>query len=112
MITPFTFNNKDIEDNMKLLNDRKTTSPDSIPTKILKQLKNSVWAIEYLNKFTVYNICFSIIAEIETIVPLYKKDNKLECNNYRRISLLSNIGKRIEKLLHKRLHSFLYQTKC
>ena len=73
MITPFTFNNKDIEDNMKLLNDRKTTSPDSIPTKILKQLKNSVWAIEYLNKFTVYNICFSIIAEIETIVPLYKK---------------------------------------
>ena len=42
MITPFTFNNKDIEDNMKLLNDRKTTSPDSIPTKILKQLKNSV----------------------------------------------------------------------
>ena len=52
------------------------------------------------------------IAKFAKIVPFYKKQNKLECNNYRPISLLSNIGKLIEKLLHQRLYSFLDQNKC
>ena len=46
------------------------------------------------------------------IVPLYKKDNKLECNNYQPISLILNIGKLIEKLFHKRLYSFLDKSRC
>ena len=50
---------------------------------------------------------FPNIVKIAKIVPLYKNENKLECNNYRPISLLSSIGKLIEKLLHKRLYSFL-----
>ena len=53
-----------------------------------------------------------VFAKSAKIVPLYKKQNKLECNNYRPISLVSNIGKLIEKLLHKRLYSFLDQSKC
>ena len=52
------------------------------------------------------------MTNIVKIVPLYKKDNKLECNNYRPISLLSSIGKLIEKLLHRRLYFFLDQSKC
>ena len=55
---------------------------------------------------------FPNIAKIAKIAPLYKKDNKLECNNYRPISLLSNIGELIEKLLHKGLYFFLDQSKC
>ena len=55
---------------------------------------------------------FPNIAKFAKIVPLYKKQNKLECNNYRPVSLLSNIGKLIEKLLYKRLYSFLDQSKC
>ena len=64
----------------------------------------------------LFNLSFTIgvfpnITKIAKIVRLYKKDNKLECNNYRSISLLLNIRKRIEKLLRKRLYSFLDQTK-
>ena len=55
---------------------------------------------------------FPNIAKTARIVPLYKKENKLECNNYRPIYLVSNIGKLIEKLLHKRLYSFMDQSKC
>ena len=55
---------------------------------------------------------FPNIAKFAKIVTLYKKQNKLECNNYRPISLFSNIGKLIEKLLQKRLYSFLDQSKC
>ena len=55
---------------------------------------------------------FPNIAKIAKIVPLYKKENKLECNNYRPISLLSNIGKLNEKLLQKRLYFSMDQSKC
>ena len=104
---------EEIEDNIKLLNNHKTTGPNSIPTQILKQFKKTL--SEPLNN--LINLSFTAgvfpnIAKFAKIVPLYKKQNKLECNNYRPISLLSNIGKLIEKLLHKRLYSFLDQSKC
>ena len=41
------------------------------------------------------------------VVPDFKKDSKLDYSNYRPISLLSNIEKIIEKLMYKRLYTFL-----
>ena len=40
-------------------------------------------------------------------VVVFKKDSKLDCSNYRPISLLSNIEKIIEKLMYKRLYTIL-----
>ena len=47
-----------------------------------------------------------------TIIPIFKSESRVACNNYRPISLLSNIGKIIEKLMHKRLYSFLETQTC
>ena len=55
---------------------------------------------------------FPDACKIAKVIPLHKRDINLECNNYLPISLLSNIGKIIEKLLHKRLYSFLEHSKC
>ena len=44
------------------------------------------------------------------MTPTFKKGDKLDVNNYRPISLISNISKIIEKLIHKRLNSFLEQS--
>ena len=44
------------------------------------------------------------------MIPVFKKGDKLEVNNYRPISLISNISKIIEKLIHRRLNSFLEQN--
>ena len=41
-----------------------------------------------------------------------KKDSKLICGNYRPISLLSNIGKLLEKLMYSRLYNFLNISNC
>ena len=41
------------------------------------------------------------------IIPSYKKGDKLECSNYRPISLLPNISKIIEKAMYTRLYKFL-----
>ena len=40
-------------------------------------------------------------------MPIHKKNSKLEVSNYRPISLLSNIDKIFEKLMHSRLIEFL-----
>ena len=41
------------------------------------------------------------------IIPIYKKGSKLECSNYRPISLLSNIDTILERLMYNRLYNFL-----
>ena len=41
------------------------------------------------------------------VIPIHKKNSKLEVSNYRPISLLSNIDKIFEKLMHSRLIEFL-----
>ena len=36
------------------------------------------------------------------VVPVFKKDSKLDYSNYQPISMLSNIEKILEKLMYKR----------
>ena len=43
---------------------------------------------------------------------VFKNESRLLCNNYRPISLLSNVGKIIEKLMHQRLNQFLEENEC
>ena len=43
---------------------------------------------------------------------MYKKGDKLDTSNYRPISLLSNIGKTIEKTMYSRLYKFLDKYNC
>ena len=41
------------------------------------------------------------------VTTIYRKGSKFECSNHRPMSLLSNLDKIIEKLMHKRLMEFL-----
>ena len=41
------------------------------------------------------------------IIPIFKKGDQQDCNNYRHVSLLSNISRTIEKLVHRQLYGFL-----
>ena len=50
---------------------------------------------------------FPAVLKTASMTPTFKKGDKLDVNNYRPISLISNISKIIEKLIHKRLNSFL-----
>ena len=45
------------------------------------------------------------------VIPIYKKGDKLACNNYRPVSLLSNISKIYEKCMHTGLTIFLQINK-
>ena len=50
---------------------------------------------------------FPAILKTAKVIPIRKKNSKLEVSNYRPISLLSNIDKIFEKLMHSRLIEFL-----
>ena len=85
---------------------------NSIPIKILKLAKEQI--AEHL--CFIYNLSFTTgifpdSLKIAKVTPVYKKGSKLECANYRPITLLSNLNKTIEKLIHQRLLGFLNDQK-
>ena len=50
---------------------------------------------------------FPSVLKIAKVIPIHKKQSKVDYANYRPISLLSNIEKIIKKLMYKRLSSSL-----
>ena len=50
---------------------------------------------------------FPSVLKTAKVVPVFKKDSKLDYSNYLPISLLSNIEKILEKRMYKRLYTFL-----
>ena len=81
------------------LNQDKSDGPNSVPTKILKLLNKDISDLVkiFFNQSFSSGIFPSILKTSE-IILIYKKDSKLECSNYRSISLLSNIDKILERL--------------
>ena len=52
------------------------------------------------------NGVFPDILKLADVVPIFKKNDKLVCGNYRPISLLSNISKIFERTFHTRLYAY------
>ena len=90
------------------MNASKSVGPYGIPTNILK-LSCSVLSkpLVKLINFSFSEGTFPNLLKFANVIPVFKKGDNLDYNNYRPISLISNIGKLIEKVVHKRLYSFL-----
>ena len=90
------------------LNQDKSDGPNSISIKILKLLNKDIsdqLAVLFNKSFS--SGIYPLILKTSKIITIYKKDSKLECLNYRPISLLSNIDKILKRLMYKRLYNFL-----
>ena len=109
LISPTT--SDEIESQIKHLKDHKASGPNSIPTIIFKRFRKniSVPLTELINLFFNQGK-FPAVLKIASMTPAFKKGDKLDANNYRPISLISNISKIIEKMIHKRLNSSLDQN--
>ena len=90
------------------LNEAKASGPNSIPVNFLKIINPTFSEIfsKLINECLELGI-YPDCVKIASIKPLHKKNSKFEPGNYRPISLLSNIGKIFEKILHDRLTNFL-----
>ena len=93
---------------MKTLNLKKATGPNSTPTKPLQVFNKTLSVLlANLTNLSFEKGIFPKPLKIASIIPIFKKGYYLECNNYRAISLTSNISKLLEKLIYTRLYSFL-----
>ena len=86
----------------------KPLGPNGIPIKILKLAKETLSGplSELINK-SFLSGTFPNVFKIAKVVPIFKAESRVLCSNYTPISLLSNIGKITEKMMHKRLNVFL-----
>ena len=110
LLSPTTVN--EVESAIKELQDKKATGPNSIPSKILKNNKD-VLSKPLCDLINLVFVSGTFPQQLKTakIIPVYKKGDPLDCTNYRPISLLSNLGKLIEKLIHSRMNIFLENHK-
>ena len=109
-------NKSEVQNIISSLNSDKSVEPNSIPIKILTLLKNDISS----QLADIFNISFSTgvfstILKAVKVVPVYKKDSKLDFSNCLPILLLSSIEKILEKLMYNRVYNiftknnFIYQ---
>ena len=108
----YDFDAADVSIAMLTLNPRKGSYPNGLPTKILIMFKDLLSA----PLATIFNISqrtgtFPELLKLSKTIPVFKKGSKLDVSNYRPISLLSNINKIFEKLMHGRVYKFLEENK-
>ena len=90
------------------LNSNKTSGPNSISYIILFFLKKGILVqLSDLFNLSFMTGVFPSMLKIAKVVSVFKKDSKLGYSNYRPTSLLSNVEEILEKLMYKRLCTFL-----
>ena len=91
----------EIEEEISKLNSSKSTGPFSIPTRILKLLKNVLAKpLEILFNASFATGIVPDYLKLANIIPIHKKDSKFFLNNYRPISLLSIFNKLLEQVMY------------
>ena len=94
------------------VNINKSCGPNSIPTKILRLVQDQISKhLATLCNLSFSTAIFPTILKTAKVIPIHKRDSRLEVCNYRPVYLLSNIDKIFEKLLHSRLIGFLEERK-
>ena len=76
--------------------------------RILFLLKNEILKkLADLFNLSFISVVFPSVLKTAKVVPVFRKDSKLDYSNYRPMSLSSNIEKILEELMYKRLYIYL-----
>ena len=99
--------NEEIFDTVNSL-ENKSIGPSSIPLKLLLLIPDLVIIPPaYIIHMSLLTGEYPDLLKVVKVIPIHKGGSTQEVNNYRPISLLSIFDKIIEKLMHKRLYTFL-----
>ncbi|MCG8113032.1 MAG: reverse transcriptase domain-containing protein [Candidatus Thiodiazotropha taylori] len=98
---------EEVESILRALQTGKAAGPDFINNRLLKELARPL----SFPLSELFNLSISMgeipgIWKQANVTPIYKKNDPSDVTNYRPISLLSTIGKVLEKIIHKHVFNF------
>mgnify|MGYP001793765379 FL=1 len=98
---------EEVENEILGLSNSKATQEYDIPTKIIK-MNASVFSEILSTEFNrSLELCeFPKSMKLADVTPVYKKGNRFKKENYRPVSILSNLSKIFEKCIYKQLSIF------
>ena len=107
----FRITSDEVECTLLSLPTGKASGPDSINNKILKDLAQPLSApLKDLLNFSLEKRQVPITWKQVNVTPIFKKDDPSEMSNYRPISLLSTVGKALEKIVDKHIFNFFQEN--
>ena len=106
-LTQLVTNPTEVKSILKTLQTGKASGPDNINNYVLKTCSSE---LSYpLSKLFNLSLSLSKVPKAwkkANVTPVFKKDDPTDCKNYRPISLLSTLGKVMEKIVHKHVFNF------
>ena len=106
-LTNITVTESDVTDLLKNIDISKATGPDGISPRLLKEAGNAI--SKPLSKLFNLSLEIKTVPEVwkrANVIPIYKKGEKTNINNYRPISLLSCVGKLCERVVFKYVFNY------
>ena len=96
---------------LRELKSKNSSGLDEIPMSILKSTPDNIlFAGNYIFNLSLTQGKYINHFKNAKIIPVHKKGSKYDVNNYRPISLLPAMSKILEKIMYKRLYSFLSRS--
>ena len=84
-----------------------SSGPDGLSPNLIKHIKSHIISpLAYLINMSFQDGTFPKILKTSKVIPIFKKGSPTSASNYRPISLLSCIGKILEKVMSSRINKF------
>ena len=101
-------NSEEVEAIIKTLKIKKATLSGDIDIRFIKLACPIMFPIiSDLFNLNVKTGVFPDDMKVAEVIPIFKQNSKMNCSNYKPISLLSSFSKIFEKIVYKRVYSYL-----
>ena len=103
-----TITETEVSDQLAALNINKAYGPDDISPRFLKEGGQTlVPALTKLFQLSLDSCTYPSSWKRANVTPLHKKNDRANMSNYRTVSLLSTLGKVMEKIISKHVYNYL-----
>ena len=112
LISALNIQHEEVRKELSLLNPSKTSGPDNIPARLLKEGASEIApSLTKILKLSLHLAKVPSVWKDANVIPLYKRGDKSAAKNYRPISLTSVVSKVMERIVRQHLYDHL-STNC